>query len=73
MKEKNSVPKRAEGDKKYQWHIEDLYATDALWEKDYHELEKSIGELAAFEGKLTEGVDTFLAYMDKKTGDDETL
>lgn len=66
MQEKNSVPKRAEGDKKYQWHIEDLYATDALWEKDYHELEKSIGELAAFEGKLTEGVDTFLAYMDKK-------
>ncbi len=66
MEEKKTVSKRAEGNKKYQWHIEDLYATDALWEKDYKELEKSIEELAAFEGKLTEGVDTFLVYMDKK-------
>lgn len=60
------VPRREECDKKYQWHIEDLYASDALWQKDYELLEKSIPELASYEGRLGEGVHTFLEYMNKK-------
>lgn len=66
MEEVKAVPKREECDKKYQWHIEDLYASDALWEEDYEKLEQSIRELSAYEGRLGEGADTFLAYMEKK-------
>ena len=66
MEEIKAVPRREEGDKKYQWHIEDLYASDALWEEDYKILEESIPTLASYEGRLGEGVHIFLAYMDKK-------
>ena len=66
MEEIKAVPRREECDKKYQWHIEDLYASDDLWQKDYELLEKSIPELASYEGRLGEGVHTFLEYMNKK-------
>ena len=66
MEEVKAVPKREECDPKYQWHIEDLYASDDLWQKDYELLEKSIPELASYEGRLGESVHTFLEYMNKK-------
>lgn len=66
MEEVKAVPKREECDPKYQWHIEDLYASDDLWQKDYELLEKSIPELASYEGGLGESVHTFLEYMNKK-------
>lgn len=66
MEEVKAVPRREEGDRKYQWHIEDLYESDALWQKDYELLENSIPELASYEGRLGESVETFLAYMKKK-------
>lgn len=66
MEEVKAVPKREECDPKYQWHIEDLYASDDLWQKDYELLEKSIPELATYEGRLGESVHTFLEYMNKK-------
>ncbi|MCD8020995.1 MAG: oligoendopeptidase F [Clostridiales bacterium] len=66
MAEGKAVPRRAECDKKYQWHIEDLYETDALWEQDYERLEQEIAELSAYEGRLKEGSAVFLEYMDKK-------
>lgn len=66
MEEIKAVPRREECDKKYQWHIEDLYASDDLWKKDYELLEESIPELSSYEGRLGEGVHTFLEYMNKK-------
>lgn len=66
MEEVKAVPRREECDPKYQWHIEDLYASDDLWQKDYELLEKSIPELASYEGRLGESVHTFLEYMNKK-------
>ena len=66
MEEIKAVPRREECDRRYQWHLDDLYASEDLWEKDYELLEKSIPELASYEGRLGENVHTFLAYMDKK-------
>lgn len=66
MEAVTAVPRREEGDKKYQWHIEDLYGSDDLWQKDYDLLERNIPELASYEGRLGESADTFLSYMDKK-------
>ena len=45
MESEKKVLKRSECDKRYQWHIEDLYASDELWEKDYEDLERRIPEL----------------------------
>lgn len=66
MENKKAVPKRAEMDKKYQWHIEDLYASDTLWEKDYKDLETNITTLVSYEGRLGENVSVFLDYMNRK-------
>lgn len=64
--EQPSVKKRAEISPEYRWHIEDLYASDDLWERDYENLMEEAKALAAYEGRLAEGAETFLAYMEKK-------
>jgi len=38
----NSVPFRSSTDKKYTWHISDLFATDEIWKTHYNELDKKI-------------------------------
>lgn len=47
--------RRSEIDKKYQWRMEDLYADDGAWQKDYEALKEEIGALAAYKGRLMEG------------------
>ena len=61
-----TVKKRAESDPAYQWHIQDLYASDEVWEKDYEALSERVKELAAYEGRLKEGSEVFVEYMRKK-------
>lgn len=36
----NSIPLRNQVDKKYTWHIEDLFATDEIWKEHYDKLVK---------------------------------
>ncbi len=60
------MKKRQDCDPKYQWRITDLYENDSLWENDYAMVEREIPLLAEYEGKFSEGVDTFLTYMKKK-------
>ena len=60
-----TVKKRAESDPAYQWHIQDLYASDEVWEKDYEALAGQAKELAAYEGRLKEGSEVFVEYMRK--------
>lgn len=45
--------KRSEVEKKYLWALEDVYASDDLWEKDYKELDKSVNFVSAYRGKLS--------------------
>lgn len=66
MAEKKRLLKREEVDKKYKWHIEDLFESEEAWEKSFAELSKQIPTLAAYEGRLKEGAKTFLSYMKKK-------
>ena len=48
--------KRSEVEKKYLWALEDVYASDDLWEKDYKELDKSVNFVSAYKGKLSDKV-----------------
>ncbi len=66
MAEKKRLLKREEVDKKYKWHIEDLFESEEAWEKSFAELSEQIPTLAAYEGRLKEGAKTFLSYMKKK-------
>ena len=58
--------KRSEISEEYKWKLEDMYATDELWEEEADKLEKLGEEIAQFKGKLSESADTLLAFMKKK-------
>ena len=61
-----TVKKRQECDPAYQWHIQDLYASDEAWEKDYESLTSEIQSLAAYEGRLKEGSEVLWSICVKK-------
>ena len=60
------LKKRSEMDPKYQWRLTDLYESDDLWQQDYDKLLEENTVLASYKGRLKEGADTFLEYMNKK-------
>ncbi|HCC06665.1 MAG TPA: oligoendopeptidase F [Clostridiales bacterium] len=45
--------KRSEIEDKYKWRLEDIYASDDLWEKDFSELKSKTEVMKDFKGKLT--------------------
>ena len=44
--------KRSEVEKKYLWQIEDMYADNAAWQKEYDEVNASVASLGEYAGKL---------------------
>jgi len=52
MEGKGKLPARPEIPDKYKWRLEDIYARDAHWEKDFQQIQKLTGEVAAYRGKL---------------------
>ena len=48
------LKKREEMDPKYQWRLEDVFADDALFEKELNDLTGEIGGLKRFEGRVAE-------------------
>ncbi|MBS1455549.1 MAG: oligoendopeptidase F [Clostridia bacterium] len=44
--------KRSEVEKKYLWQIEDMYADNAAWQKEYDEVNASVASLSEYAGKL---------------------
>lgn len=58
--------KRSEIPEEYKWKLEDMYATDELWEEEADKLEKLGEEIAQFKGRLSDSADSLLAFMKKK-------
>ena len=52
MKTWEAPRKRADIEEQYKWKLEDIYASDAEWEKEYEELSDAISKLPALEGDL---------------------
>ena len=50
-----SYQDRSEVPDQYTWDLEDIYADDAAWEKDFLRLERMIPDMAAFRDKLQTG------------------
>ena len=65
MSEIKKIPQRSELDPADQWAVEDLYASDELWNEDLLKLQAMAKELTAFAGHLTDGPDALLAYLEK--------
>jgi oligoendopeptidase F len=62
------LPARSEIKVEDTWRLEDIFATDEDWEKEYQEVKKLIPEASSFRGKLAESADTLyeaLQFEDK--------
>lgn len=47
-----SLKTRAEVESQYKWRLEDIYASDALWEQDLTRLQEQTKDVSAFRGTL---------------------
>lgn len=63
MSQSNSLPKRSEVEKQYTWAIEDLYANDELWEKEFNELKNKLSKVEDYKGRLSESAKTLLDFL----------
>lgn len=66
MTDKNKVPTRAQINEKDKWRIEDLYASDDLWEADFQKVQKLSKELAGYQGTMKESADSLYQVMKKQ-------
>lgn len=62
------IPVRSEVDPKYIWALEDVYASDELWNKDLEKARTFPQQLAAYQGHLGESAGTLLEFL--KLGDE---
>jgi oligoendopeptidase F len=47
-----AVPQRADIQEVYQWRLQDIYATDQLWEQDFRKAEAMLPQFEKYKGKL---------------------
>lgn len=57
------VPERSEISSQYKWSVEDIYASDDLWEADYKKAQSYAEKIASFKGKLSESAEKLLEYF----------
>lgn len=63
MADVKKIPERSEICEKDKWAINDIYATDELWQEDMEKAKNITKELAAFSGKLSSSPQELLAYL----------
>lgn len=61
--DENKIPLREELAEENTWAIEDIYASDELWEKDLARLKTYAQAFAAYKGRLSESADTLLGFL----------
>ena len=64
MAETMKIRKRAEIPVEDTWALEDLYATDEIWEQELETLSQDKEKLVSFAGKLAECPENLYAYME---------
>lgn len=64
MEETRKIPAREELRQEDKWAIEDLFASDELWEQELKTVEQDHAFLASFAGKLTASPENLLAYLE---------
>lgn len=63
MAEAKKIRERSEIEAQYQWAIEDIYATDELWEADLQKFKALAPQVSGYAGKLGQSAQTLLDYL----------
>jgi oligoendopeptidase F len=58
-----ALPKRPEISEEYKWRLEDIFATDELWEQQFNQVKERLGELDKFTDKLQSSGNTLLECL----------
>ena len=66
MQKTNKIPERHEIALEDTWAVEDLFATDELWEENLAKLPAITEELAAFAGRLAESGEVLYNYLKRE-------
>ncbi len=64
MTDANTLPPRSAVAREQTWDLEDVFATPAAWEAACQELAALLPALSAFQGRLKEGPQTLLDFVD---------
>lgn len=59
------IRKRADVPETFQWNLEDLFADDEMWEREYKKALELAGELSGCQGKLGSSAEGLLSYLTK--------
>lgn len=62
------LPKRDEISKEFMWNLEDIFATDEAWEKEFKEVKGLLPKMEAFQGKLGESAETLYNALQIQDG-----
>jgi len=57
------VPDRSEIPAEHKWHLNDIYASDELWQQDFDKLKVNLGTIEKFTGKLANSSQDLLACL----------
>ncbi len=63
MAHKKSLQKRSEVDQRDTWAIEDLYASDEVWHKEYEKVSQMLSEAVQYQGRLSKSPDILLGFL----------
>lgn len=63
MSQNKNLPKRSEVDHKFTWAIEDLYASDELWQKEYDKIKELLPRVLEFQGRLGKAAEILLSFL----------
>ncbi len=63
MSNNKNLPKRSETEVLYTWAIEDLYASDDLWQKEYDKLKEVLSKAEEFRGRLGKSAQFLLGFL----------
>jgi oligoendopeptidase F len=58
-----AIPQRSDIDAKYKWKLEDIFATNQLWEGDFSKVDALLPKMTEFKGRLSESGKTLLGCL----------
>ncbi|MHB8129315.1 MAG: oligoendopeptidase F [Mobilitalea sp.] len=63
MAQIKNLARRNEVDLKFTWAIEDLYASDELWQKEYEKVKEMLPKAMEYSGRLTKSAELLLSFL----------
>ena len=66
MSQKNQLPKRSEIAKSDQWRIQDLYANESEWEREYKETQRGLDGYQKFQGRLAKSAKVLFEALQER-------